>query len=274
MLTTRRFLASLSVAAAALAGCGSEDPARFGRPPVVESYSPRDRALTAFVGDTLTFSLHAVDPDRDALAMSFAVDGGLRGGKVPWSYFVEDTGFVTVRGTVSDGEFESYIEWRVESFEPVNYPPVISTFQPIEPNPTLIIGSTMAFAVVASDPERVPLTYTFSVNDSLVAASRQFEYLASSTGRKQVLAVVSDGEYTASHEWNLLVTAVPDTITPAGVVITGSGTGVEPGEVFVEWIAVGKDGMDGLPSEYQVRTTGDAAASARAFPRPRPRARR
>ncbi len=240
--------------AATVAGCGSEDPTRFGRPPVVNSYAPTDRHLSAFVGDTLRFSVRATDPDRDAVTTAFTVDGGMAGVGAPWFYAVLDTGCVTVRGSVSDGEFVSYIEWTVERHQPINYPPAIGAIQPIEPSPTLIIGNSMSFAIVASDPDEDELAYTFTVNDSLVSDTRQFSYLASSIGSKLVRATVTDGELYASHEWNLRVTTIPDTIAPARVEITGSGTGNEPGEVYVAWTAVGRDGMLGVPSEYQVRT--------------------
>lgn len=254
MLTTRPFPIFLSLAALSLAGCGSDDPARFGRPPVVQSYAPPERRLAGFVGDTLQFSLRAMDPDQDDIATSFSVDGGVVGSGVPWSYILDDTGNVTVRGSVTDGDFVSYIEWSVDRYVPVNYPPEVGAFQPIEPNPTLIIGNTIAFAIVASDPDQDQLVYSFTVNDSLVSASRQFEYLASSVGIKRVCATVTDRELAASHEWNLRVTSIPDTIAPARVELMAYGTGVEPGEVYVDWTAVGRDGMQGLPSEYQVRT--------------------
>ncbi len=260
MKVSSRWMVS-ALAAAALAGCGAEDPARFGRPPVVSSFDPASQHLTAFVGDTLQFSLLVTDPDGDRVRTSFAIDGKARGVGSPWTYVVSDTGSVTVRGSVTDGEFVSYIDWLVEGLEPIDLPPVIENYQPVERNPTLIVGKRMTFAVVARDPEAMPLTYSFTVNDSLVAQSRQFEYLARSVGAKLVRATVSDGEYTVAHAWNLRVTAVPDTIPPAVVVITAAGTGAEPGEIYLEWIAVGKDGMVGMPSQYQVRTAPDPFSS-------------
>ncbi|HEX5131269.1 MAG TPA: matrixin family metalloprotease [Candidatus Krumholzibacteria bacterium] len=247
-------LLAVMLGVAATSGCGSNDPSRVGRPPVVESYQPSGRRLSAFVGDTLRFSLSAVDPDRDPLATTFTVDGTSLGSSIPWFYAVEDTGCVTVRGSVTDGDYTSFIDWTVERHRPVNYPPEISVYQPIELSPTIIIGNSLGFAVVASDPDGDELSYNYSVNDSLVASTRQFSYRATSVGYKLVRATVSDGEHYASQEWNLRVTAVPDTIAPAKVVITGVGPGFNPGEIQLAWIAVGKDGMIGKPSQYQVRT--------------------
>jgi hypothetical protein len=239
-----------------VAACDSGDPARVGRPPVVKSYVPAERHLSAFVGDTLRFSMSAVDPDRDVLSTSFRVEDAV-GNSTPWIYVVEDTGCVTVRGVVSDGEYSSFIDWVVERHVPVNHPPVITAYQPVELNPTVIIGNSMAFAIVASDPDEDPLDYTFTVNDSLVASTRQFNYKATSTGNKRVRAIASDGEHGDSHEWNLRVTAVPDPIPPAQVILTDYGTGDSPGEVYLAWTAVGKDGMEGKASQYLVRTAPD-----------------
>jgi len=241
--------------AVTLASCGTRDPAALGRPPVVQSYAPRERALTAFVGDTLTFSLNAVDPDHDPLVASFAI-GGLEGWAGDrWAYVVDDTGMTTIRGSVSDGEFSSYIEWTLDRLTPVNFPPVIDLAKPLESNPTLIIGSSMDFAVQASDPDLDSLFYSFTVDDSVVANSRQFRYLASSIGMKLICAHVSDGGRSATHDWRVNVTLEPDSIAPAQVVITRVETGVNPGEFLLEWIAVGRDGMAGLPSQYLVRTS-------------------
>lgn len=239
----------------AVASCGSNDPARVDRPPVVNSFSPSTRTLNAFVGDTLQFKIDASDPDHDALTTSYAVDDHFVFDGTTWNYVIEDTGAVSVRGTVSDGEHASYIDWHLTSSIPINFPPTIETSLPLEANPVLVIGNTMNFAVIAEDPERTPLTYSFAVNDSLVSTSRQFVYRATSVGLKKISVVVSDGEKTAGHEWQLKVTTVPDNIPPATVIITLAETGQEPGEVNIEWTAVGRDNMTGLPSQYQVRTS-------------------
>jgi hypothetical protein len=253
--SNRAVLAVVLTAAGTHLSCGSHDPARVDRPPVVESFAPAGRVLTGFVGDTLQFAIHASDPDRDRLATSYLVDGAWTFDGAVFDYAVEDTGRVEVRARVSDGSHTSYIDWSVERLVPVNFPPSIETTLPVEPNPVLVIGNRIDFAVIASDPERETLAYTYSVNDSLVAWERQFTYEATSLGTKRVLVRVSDGGNSDVHEWLLKVTTVPDAIPPAPVVITRAETGTEPGEVYLEWTAVGRDGMVGKPSLYQVRTS-------------------
>jgi hypothetical protein len=158
---------------------------------------------------------------------------------------------------VSDGEHTSFIDWRVTKTIPINLPPVIETTLPTEVNPVLVIGKTMNFSVLAADPERSSLQYTYTVNDSLVQNQnqKQFQYLAASVGMKRVRVTVSDGDKAVIHEWQLKVTTVPDQIPPAPCVITDAETGVNPGEINIAWTAVGRDGMIGLPSQYQVRTS-------------------
>ena len=239
----------------AVASCGSNDPTRVDRPPVVNSYSPTTRTLNAFVGDTLQFQIDAFDPDHDALTTSYAIDDRFVFDGTTWNYVIEDTGAVSVRGTVSDGEHTSYIDWHLTTSVPINLPPVIETSLPQEASPVLVIGNSMNFAVIAADPELDALTYSFAVNDSLVATQRQFVYKATSVGIKRIRVVVSDGDKIAWHDWQLKVTTVPDNVPPATVLITFAETGQEPGEINIEWTAVGRDGMSGLPSQYQVRTS-------------------
>lgn len=240
--------------AAMLGSCGSDDPTRVGRPPVVESYTPSSRALTVYVGDVVDFRLRAFDPDLDALSTVFSVDGAVVAEGDHFEYPVNETGDVTIRGTVADGEHSSFIEWRLTREIPVNLPPSLTASIPLEGNPTLVIGNDMGFGVLAVDPEGVPLAYQFMVDDSLVATERQFSYRALSTGFKVVRGVASDGVHTVAREWRLKVTEIPDAVPPAAIDIILAETGTNPGEIDLEWIAVGRDGTTGVASQYRVRT--------------------
>jgi hypothetical protein len=247
-------VAAVVAAVGSFGACTGDDPSRVGRPPVVSSFTPPDRQLTAFLGDTLTFRLNAFDPDRDPLTMSFVVDGGAVSSASRWEYVIEDSGLVTVRGSVSDGEHSSFVEWTVSRLKPVNLPPVVDALLPVEDNPVMVIGNRLDFAIRATDPEAQPLHYWFSVDDSLVVEDRQFTYHATSTGFKSIRAVVSDGERGIARHWTLKVTAVPDTIAPATVNVVRAVPGASPGEIEIDWVAVGRDGDQGLASQYLVRT--------------------
>jgi hypothetical protein len=196
--------------------CSSDDPTRVGRPPVVESYSPGSKSLTVYVGDVVDFRLDAFDPDRDPLSTEFTVDGIVVANAADYEYAVIDTGVVTVRGSVRDGD--------------------------------------MNFGVLAVDPEGAPVIYRFVVDGTLVAQERQFTYHAVATGIKIVRAFASDGVNEITREWRLKVTEIPDAIPPAAIDILLFETGTNPGEVDLQWIAVGRDGMAGTASQYRVRT--------------------
>ncbi len=240
--------------AAMLGSCDSDDPTRVGRPPVVESFTPSSKTLTVYVGDIVDFRLRSFDPDRDALATSFTVDGVKVASGEGFQYVVDDVGEVVVRGTVGDGAHESFIEWRLTRETPVNLPPSFSAWLPLEGNPTLVINNDMSFGVLAIDPEGVPVTYRFTVDDVSASTERQFTYHAAATGIKVVKATASDGVNEVAREWRLKVTEIPDAIPPGPVDIVLAETGVNPGEIELQWIAVGRDGMEGVASQYRVRT--------------------
>lgn len=237
-----------------LGSCGSDDPTRIGRPPVVESFQPGSKSLTVYVGDRVDFRLSAFDPDLDPLATEFSVDGVVVATGNRYEYVVDDVGEVTVLATVDDGQHVSSIEWKLTRETPVNVPPTFTASLPLETNPTLVIGNSMNFGVQAVDPEGVPIAYQFMVDDVLASEERQFTFQAATTGIKIVKATASDGVHEIAHEWRLKVTEIPDAIPPAVIDIILVQTGVNPGEVDLQWIAVGSDGSTGIASQYRVRT--------------------
>jgi hypothetical protein len=109
--------------------------------------------------------------------------------------------------------------------------------------------------MTAEDPEGQPLTYIFTVDDSLVAGSNQYTYLATKIGIYSIKCVAADGEAFTAHEWLLNVFGEPDSVPPAPVILTSLETGQETGELVAEWIAVGDDSLEGLPTAYLVRTS-------------------
>lgn len=237
------------------ASCGGEGPTRVGRPPVVQGFSPENQALSALVGDTISFSINAFDPDEKPLERWFALADSLVSTGDHWSYVVDDTGLVTVSAVVSDHNYEARIQWTLRRTIPINYPPVIVQFSPIEPRPVMIINNRLDFAVKATDADRDSLEYWYTVDGNVAGHDDEFTFEPDREGNYLVRAVVHDGDAFATHDWNVRVTGIPDTIPPAEVPITSASTGADPGEVDVSWVAVGKDGMQGQASAYLVRTS-------------------
>ena len=238
-----------------LSACDLQEPERYIRAPVIKSYSPRSSAFRASVGDSVVFSLAAEDPDDSDLRYHFEMTDSVTSQDAEWTYVVEDTGTVEVEGCVSNGLSESVIQWRVTRVTPVNLPPKFVEVRPLDPEITIIVGDAVDFAVSAIDPEARPLSYVYTIGDSIVSVTHRYTYQSSFVGLVDVRAVVTDGETFVSHSWAVHVAAEPDSILPARVIILSIGPGSRMGEVDVEWTAVGDDSMEGLPSYYIVRTS-------------------
>ena len=73
-LTRHAYCFLLASSVAALLSCATEDPTSVDRPPVVRYFYPEDQNLDAFVGDTLSFRIVAVDPDETSLKQRFSLN--------------------------------------------------------------------------------------------------------------------------------------------------------------------------------------------------------
>ena len=240
-----------------LLSCEVEEPERYVRAPIIKTFSPTAQTLDALVGDTLRFALRAIDPGSRDVRYYFTLDDSTVARSTPWSYVVEDTGAVAVGGHASNGNLETGIVWRINRALPINLPPVIENARPRDPNPTTIIDTPVEFVIMASDPEGLPVSYVYTVDDSAVAGVRRYTYEPDQVGVRKVKAIVTDGETFTTHSWNLNVLPEPDSIPPAPVTIVSLVKGALAGELIVDWIAVGDDDMEGLPSGYLVRTSSD-----------------
>jgi hypothetical protein len=246
----------LIASAAVLMTCGKNDPTGVDRPPVVdEIYPPTGPLISAPLADTLVFRVVALDPEKRPIALRFMLDDSVVSNASTWNYVVDDTGSAAVRCVVSDGSHEKNIRWDVYRYQPEKHPPRIVNFTPVESNPVMIINNQLEFIIKAVDDDGDALEYFYTVDDSLVTLESRFRYLANRIGKRTIEAVVSDGEEFATHVWQLTVTPVPDTIPPAEVQILTTETGEEPGEIYVEWLAVGADHLEGKASNYEVRTS-------------------
>jgi hypothetical protein len=239
----------------ALPSCDVENPDRYVRPPIIRSFAPSSRVFTSSVGDSLEFSIAALDPDRQSLDYYFLLGDSVTGDEPQWTYVVEDTGDIDIDGRVTNGSAESAIRWHVRRVLPVNLPPVILSASPPNAEFAIIVGGTVEFVIGAEDPEGKPLSYVYTLGETIVSVTRRYLHQANTVGVFDVRAVVSDGESFVSRSWKLRVAAEPDYVSPSKVVITSIGPGTETGEVDIEWTAVGDNGMEGLPIEYVLRTS-------------------
>lgn len=138
---------------------------------------------------------------------------------------------------------------------PANRPPEITSFAPLDDQQLVHVGERIDFAVEARDPESRELDFGFLVDGVTVVKGRNFSFLPESPGMRRVSARVFDGRNEATHEWLVLVTALPDTIAPAPVEIVRFDATDDPGVAELEWIAVGGDSLSGSVERYLVRTS-------------------
>ena len=127
-----------------LGSCSGEDPTTLSRPPVVRSIAPADRSLDAFVGDTLRFEVRAFHPDQASIKQRFTLNDSLVSDHFRWDYVVADTGMAYVECLVTDGAFDTRIQWEVSQFEAINLPPEIVAHSPVESHPVMIIDQKPA----------------------------------------------------------------------------------------------------------------------------------
>ena len=260
-MPTRFFvtLAAFSLLATGIISCNVESPQRTVRDPLIQGFEPDARVIDIVVGETLVFSVRAIDPDNGALSIHFTLGDSVVARGPEFVYLVEDTGLVEVRAVVANEAMERFISWEIRRAPRFNEVPSVIDFLPTDPRPRVIIGNAIQFSMTAEDPEGDSLTYVFTVDDSLVAASNQYLFLAEEVGPLRVRSTAFDPDSASVfHEWDLFVAAEPDSILPAAVVIQSLVRGVDPGELVVQWQAVGDDGMTGLPSDYLVGTSSTA----------------
>jgi hypothetical protein len=158
-------------------------------------------------------------------------------------------------------------------YPPPDRPPEITWYAPANDRPAVRAGGRLDFAMDARDPEGAPLTFAFTVDDSLVSDRNRLTFRPTVPGTRRVRASVFDGRHTVARGWEVSVGAAPDTIAPAAVEITRFDATDAPGEAELAWLAVGDDGNAGTPSHYAVRTapaavlTEDDWSRADAHPR-------
>lgn len=238
------------------AACDVNTPDVVVRAPVIKGFTPGESVVQTFAGlDTLHFVVRALDPANEGLSFSFLLDDSVVSDSSAWVYTVDDTGDVDVTARIRNRHLESMVRWRLHRLQPKNKPPVFVDAEPSDHKPGIIVGDQILFSVTAEDPEGQPVSYLYTLDGAPVATGRRYLYQSTRVGEYDVRAVATDGETFANHSWELHVFAEPDSVAPGPVEIVSLETGDNPGELNAEWIAVGNDGLEGLPAEYLIRTS-------------------
>lgn len=111
------------------------------------------------------------------------------------------------RARAFDGE--GYGPWSdVGNFKVlINHPPVINSYYPGNPTPTVNYGDSLRFGVVASDPDGDPLTYQWILDGQTVSTTADYLFVpGSQKGIYNLSVTVSDGLLTSkSVNWVITV---------------------------------------------------------------------
>ncbi len=101
----------------------------------------------------------------------------------------------------------------VKAGEKVNHAPQIRTRSPLM-NPVLTVGSSQKFTIEPEDQDLDDLTIKWFINVDEQIASRgkqNYTFLGISEGTYEILATVSDGEFSDSENWTVKVQRVAGT---------------------------------------------------------------
>jgi hypothetical protein len=178
------------------------------RAPVLDSSSPSEMVSVAETS-TIVFNVSAHDPDGDQLSYSWRLDGHLQP-EAPASFSYHPSygsvGQHTVDVAVQDsGGMEALRSWCVTVLK-TNVPPVISSFSPAG-DVTIREGDVLCFSIVATDINWDLLSYEWVVDGFQVAQGMEFNFTPdfSSSGIREIRAVVTDGEFTVLRSWSITV---------------------------------------------------------------------
>lgn len=195
-----------------LQGCsgGSSGGGQKNNPPKITSHLPAETELTAVIGEEITFSVTASDPDGDQLAYSWKKSGPgtLNSGNsrtAKWTAPQEE-GEATVSVTVSDGKSGvASVTWKIQisSVKPpiITSPdPVTSKSNPLEVN----VNEERVLSITTSDPAGLSLTSQWSCTKGEIKDPQRntAKWVAPDTpGEAQVTVTVSNGYASTTHTW-------------------------------------------------------------------------
>src|SRR5467141_398822 len=165
-----------------------------------------------FIGIDLAFNAaSSSDPDSEIVAYTWDFgDSSSGSGRLIIHAFAHKGDF-TVRLTVRDDLGLTNSTTLIAMV--VNRAPIITSASPSSANVTALIGATVAFRIVAQDPDQDTLSYGWRVDGNLVSSQPSFDFVDGRAGTHHVTVSVTDGTAVESHSWDVTDVAPP----PAGL---------------------------------------------------------
>jgi hypothetical protein len=177
------------------------------QPPVI--MAPQD--TTIMEGQTLTFVVDAVDPEGEQVIInaiqlprgaSFDPGGSRR---FTWTPGLDQDGNYMVILTATDGSGVSSQHHLNIHVMNKNQPPVIVSFEPAD---TLVTGyyfEPLSFKIKASDGDRDPLQFNWTVNDEHYVNMNTLQVLPNGSMPSHITVTgwVSDGQDSVAQKWHI-----------------------------------------------------------------------
>lgn len=193
-----------------LQGCTGGGGGGGNKPPKIDAYQPASKNVMAAIGEEVTFSVTASDPDGNTLSYSWSEtgEGTLSAGNSNTAKWTapQEAGTATVKVTVTDGKggIVSHT-WNIEVT--TAQPPIIANPTPVtsQANPMVVhLNEERVLAITTSDPAGRTLTSQWIASAGTVkdAQLNTAKWTAPSVpGPAQVTVTVSNGEASRSHTW-------------------------------------------------------------------------
>jgi len=192
---------------------------------------------TAYINISLNITLSAYDPDpNEALTFSSNTSWFLNSsGKIPtdnrWSYYTvsllftnytewfNTTHFINI--TVNDTEGAEDSEVISLTILKYNHPPNITSYYPLEKEPTIYKGSCQFFNITKEDIDgTIPSTQWFVDDTFTGTVEDNYTFCPTAISTYNVTVVITDGELNDSESWLVTVKEPPPTVrtVPSGTI--------------------------------------------------------
>ena len=235
------------------------------RAPLILGGSPTG-SVAVQEGSAQPFSVQASDPDGDALAYAWYLDGVPIEGAASESYLFhatrQDVGSRGLRVSVSDGAAQNSYSWSF-TVERQNRPPVLGSRNPAGETVDIKEEELARFSVAATDPDGDRLAYEWLLDGAPESSGPDFLYAPdlSSDGTHSLVVTVTDGRADASASWTVRVRDV-NRAPKVSVVSPADGEAFPNGtELFFECRASDADG-DVLEYRWSSDRSGEIGISA------------
>ncbi|MDH7564232.1 MAG: PKD domain-containing protein [Candidatus Bathyarchaeota archaeon] len=179
------------------------------RAPIIDSWDPYPESIAISENENQTFTITYHDPDDDSLTVEWFVNDTLKatGDTFIFEAVFGSAGKYNITVVVTDPSLATATHTWMLTVHHVNRPPVIETYSPEDLTPEVNEGESISFNHTSYDPDGDPLSYIWLLDGVEQTTTQNWTYspLYDAAGYYNVTLIVSDGQLTASIQWNVTV---------------------------------------------------------------------